>query len=198
MSVPPSACCCGDLRRAAGSAPAGVAGRLEIVAHDAVERQHDDVVGRRPLHQHLARLFRREQELRRRLQLLLALVFHRAGEVEAERRQRRLAQRLLVEVERLADHRRLRHADRRHQLARIEIPVRLGRGLDRRAAKRQPPAGVGDALAHRVRLQIGEQVGEEFFDLRPAAVVDEAERRIADGDAVGRIDRRRAAPCPSA
>ena len=166
----------------------GIACGLEAAADSTVERQDDDAVVGRPLHQHLARLLGREEKAHGGLQLLLAVALHGAGKIETERAQRRLAQRPLIEVERLPDHRRFRQANRRHDARRIEVPVGLGGCRDRVGREWQAPAGGGDLFLHLARLQVGEQFGEELLRRRSLAVVDEAQRRIGHRHAVGGVD----------
>ena len=185
--MPPSARSCerpGQELGLVGLFAARRCGPLNTVA----ERQYDDAVFLRPLHQHLAGARRRQQESHRFEQLLLAVPLHAAGHIEAQSGQRGPPQRFLVERQRLLNDRGLRRPDHRQRAAGIEIGSRVG--LERSgAAKLDPAPGRGDPRLGIALEQKSLQVGKKALDLLAASAIDEAERGIADRYAVLGIDR---------
>src|ERR1700738_5136758 len=86
-----------------------------------IERQHEDAVFPRPLYEHFARARGRQQETHGVEKLMLADALHTARQIEAKGGERGLPQRLLIDVERLLDHRRLWRADDHDRTRKSEI-----------------------------------------------------------------------------
>ena len=125
--------------------------------------------------------------LDRLLQFRLAPVTHRARKIEADARQRRPPQRLLIDRQCLFDDRALGRPDGTDTPARVEVPSWFRRAPD--IGHRHPPARRRDPLLDVPAREERLQIDEELFGFGIAGAVDEAERRVGNGDTVGRIDR---------
>ena len=151
-----------------------------------IEGQHENAVLPRPLNEHLARARRRQQETHGVEKLTLADPLHATRQIEAKSGERGLPQRLLIDVERLLDYRRLGRADDHYRTRRIKIC--RGVVADVGGARELDPApGLRDAALRLALQQEILETGEKALHLSATAALDKSERRVGDRDAVRRV-----------